>query len=849
MQRFYSVLVLIFLCFGLTPCVLHAQEDNTPVADYGKSKEYEIGSVKVKGAQFSDENAIISIAGLKVGDKVRIPGPEIQKAIKSLWKIKLFTDVQIFKDRTLGDVVFLEIVVKERARYSRHSFKTVKKNSHEELNKIVDKRLVKGSIVTENTKIEVKNDLEKHFRDKGFLDTEVSIQELPDEATTNSVRFVFDVNKKKKVKIQDITFSGNANATQRKLWKQLEKTKRKYKIFSGSKFLEKEYEEDKKKLVKYYNKIGFRDAQVKSDSIWREQDGDLRVHINVEEGKRYYFHNIVWKGNSIYDTETLERVLGIKKGDVYNTELLDNRLKFSQDGRDVSTLYMDNGYLFFNVEPTEVSIDNDSIDVEMRIFEGPQATIDRVVVKGNDRTHDHVIRRELRTKPGQKFSRTDIIRSQREIVSLGYFNAEKLGINTPVNPTRGTVDIEYTVEEKPSDQLELSAGWGGGYAGQKASLIGTLGVSFNNFSVRNISKRETWSPLPQGDGQKFSVRWQTNARAYQSLNLSFTEPWLGGKRPISFSTVVYRTGLNYGIYYGTPNSNKYTTTGMTLSLGSRLKVPDDNFISTTSIDLKSQNLVNFTQGGFDITNGQYNNFSIKQTFARNSVSDPLFPKSGSNLTFIAQFTPPYSLFRDANTDYTKWNTEQRFKWLEYHKWRFNAEWYATIVGNLVVKASTKIGMLGLYNSEIGLSPFERFTVGGNGLSNYQNQIIGNDLISTRGYKSPSEQSGDFPGSGTSGGGVFSKYDLELRYPISLNPQSTIFILAFAEGVNGWKSIRDYNPFDVKRSAGLGLRVFLPMFGMLGADWGVGFDKPYLNTTTPKIKDLSTFNIILGFEPD
>jgi outer membrane protein insertion porin family len=849
MQRFYSVLVLIFLCFGLTPQVLQAQEDNTPVADYGKSKEYEIGSVKVKGAQFSDENAIISIAGLKVGDKVRIPGPEIQKAIKSLWKIKLFTDVQIFKERTLGDVIFLEIVVKERARYSRHSFKTVKKNAHEELNKIVDRRLIKGSIVSENTKIEVKNDLEKHFRDKGFLDTEVNIQELPDEATTNSVRFVFDVNKKKKVKIQDITFSGNANATPRKLWKQLEKTKRKYKIFSGSKFLAKEYEEDKKKMLKYYNKIGFRDAKIKSDSIWREKDGDVRIHIALDEGKRYYFHNIVWKGNSIYDTETLERVLGIKKGDIYNTELLDNRLKFSQDGRDVSTLYMDNGYLFFNVDPTEVSIDKDSIDVEMRIFEGPQATIDRVVVKGNDRTHDHVIRRELRTKPGQKFSRSDIIRSQREIVSLGYFNAEKLGINTPVNPTRGTVDIEYSVEEKPSDQLELSAGWGGGYAGQKASLIGTLGVSFNNFSVRNITKRETWSPLPQGDGQKFSVRWQTNAKAYQSLNMSFTEPWLGGKRPISFSSVLYRTGLNYGYYYGTPNSNKYTTTGMTLSLGSRLKIPDDNFISTTAIDLKRQNLTNFTSGGFLITNGQYNNFSIKQTFSRSSVSDPLFPKSGSNLTFIAQFTPPYSKFRSDTTNYATWNTEKRFKWLEYHKWRFNAEWYATIVGNLVVKASTKIGVLGSYNKAIGLSPFERFTVGGNGLSNYQNQIIGNDLISTRGYKSPSEQPGDFPGSGTSGGGVFSKYDLELRYPISLNPQSTIYVLAFAEGVNAWKGLRDYNPFDVKRSAGLGLRVFLPMFGMLGADWGVGFDKPYITTSPVKLKDLSTFNIILGFEPD
>ena len=508
--------LLVFACWCTTsPLPLSAQVgvDTIPVLDYSSPMDYEIGGVKVEGAKYSDANAIISIAGFKVGDRIRIPGGDIPRALKALWKLSLFTDVQIFKEKTIGDVVFLEIKVKERPRLTTHSYKGVKKGAHDDLNEQVNRHLIKGGIVTESIKSNAAYSIKKYYIEKGFFDVDVDVMEKADSSRVNAVRLVFDIDKGSKVKIQDITFDGNKNLKSRKLRNLMKNTRRRKRIFASSKLIKADYEEDKKAIIAHYNKIGFRDALIASDSIWREADGDLMIHLNLEEGNQYFFRNISWKGNSIYDTKTLDNILGIKKGDVYNSELLETRLQFSQDGRDVSSLYMDNGYLFFSVDPVEVAVTDDSIDLELRIFEGPQATIDKVVIKGNDRTHEHVVRRELRTIPGAKFSRSDIIRSQREIINLGYFNPENLGINTPVNPQRGTVDIEYTVEEKPSDQLELSAGWGGRGRG----VIGTLGVAFNNFSARNIFDRSTWSPLPQGDGQRLSLRAQTNGRFFPIL--------------------------------------------------------------------------------------------------------------------------------------------------------------------------------------------------------------------------------------------------------------------------------------------------------------------------------------------
>lgn len=836
-SNFFLGLLIVFSQISIAQT-----NDNT--AEFTEPKEYEIGGVRVTGAQFTDENAIINIAGFKIGDKIRFPGTDIPKAMKALWKLKLFTDVKIYKEKTIGEVIFLEIAVQERPRYSKHSFRNLKKSQHDDMNGIINKLLNKGTIVTDNTKAEVIAAIQKHYTGKGYMDVDVDIKEEADKQSVNAVLLTFDIKRNKRVKIQNITFTGVDNVKKRKIWKQMEKTKRKQRLFSSSKLVENEYEEDKKKVIKYYNKIGFRDARIISDSVWREKDGDLRVHLNINEGKRYYFRSLIWKGNAIYETTTLENVLGIKKGEIYNNELLETRLRYSQDGRDVSSLYMDNGYLFFNVDPVEVAIEKDSIDLEMRIFEGPQATIDRVIIKGNDRTHEHVIRRELRTKPGEKFSRSDIIRSQREIINLGYFNQEKLGINTPVNAQRGTVDIEYTVEEKPSDQLELSAGWGGFSRG----VIGTLGVSFNNFSARNIKNRSTWSPLPQGDGQKFSIRGQTNGKFFQSYNTSFTEPWLGGKKPTSFTLSAFRSLINYGAFGGT-DDNKIIQNGLNIAIGTRLKKPDDNFVYRAEIDIRNLGLTNWSGAGlgeFEVTSGNYNNFSLRQTLARTSINDPLFPREGSNFQLTVMLTPPYSLFRK-DADYSQMQVAEKFRWVEYHKWRFNAEWYTTLVGKLVLKSSMKLGMVGAYNKDVGLSPFERYNFGGNGLNNQQIGIIGRDIISSRGYQ-PDHITGNYQNGKQYGAAVFNKMALELRYPISLNPQSTIFVLGFVEGGNAFRSIKEFNPFELRRSAGLGLRVFLPMFGLLGFDWGIGLDRTDLPSTA-KLKDRDTFNIILGFEPD
>lgn len=839
--------ILILALLGASTLGAQVAPDTLlPVMPYDKAQDYEIGGVTVVGAQYSDPQALVAISGLRVGEKMRIPGPGITKAVQGLWNLRLFTDVQVNKVRTQGNVIFLEIVVQELPRYTRHSFKGVKKNKHDDLNGIVNKFLQKGAILTDNVKASVQYGLVDFYVKKGNLNAKVDMKVQPDERSVNAVKLEFVIDPGKRVKIKDIRFTGNKNVKSRVLRKKMKETSRKRRIFKKSKLVRADYENDKHAIEEYYNTIGFRDARIASDSIWRTPKGEMMVQINIEEGDRYYFRNIIWKGNTIYETKFLDQVLGIKKGDVYNQELLGTRLQFSQDGRDISSLYLDNGYLFFRVDPVETSIDNDSIDLELRIFEGPQATIDRVVIKGNDRTHEHVIRRELYTRPGDKFSRSDIIRSQREIVNLGYFNPESLGINTPVNPDRGTVDIEYTVEERPSDQLELSAGYQPRTAFTRGGVIGTLGVTFNNFSIRNIKNKEAWNPLPQGDGQRFSIRGQTSGQNFQSYNASFTEPWLGGKRPNSLTVAGFYNRFAYG-FEGSSTYQRLDIIQGTVGFGTRLKFPDDNFIFRADLDIQTLRLNNWTgfrdDEGRLVTAGIYRNYSLGFTLARNSINDPIFPKSGSLVSLKTQLTPPYSWFRDKSF-YESGDVQKIYKNVEYVKWRLDAEWYTTLVGKLVLKSSAKIGILDQWSSKTGLSPFERFELGGDGLNNQNFGLNGRDIISLRGYE-VSDIMAPFPG----GAGVFNKYTVELRYPISLNPSSTIFVTAFAQGGNAWQSARDFNPFDLRRSAGMGLRVFLPMFGTLGFDYGFGFDKPNLIGRSRKWSDYAKFNIVLGFEPD
>ena len=841
------VATLLLIALACTTALAQTPQDSIiPAVDYDNEKEYEIGGLRVTGNEFADTDALIAYSGLKVGDKVRIPSPQFAKSIRALWRLKLFIDVQILIERTQGDVVFLEIRVVERPRYSRHSFTGAKKSNHEDLNDIIDKYLQRGTILTDNIKTTLVYALSQYYIEKGYLNATIEIKSTPDKRATNAVMLEFVVRRGKRVRIKSIDFVGNENIKDRTLRKKMKETAQTSRIFKKSKLVKKDYEDDKHNVELYYNTVGFRDARILSDSIWRNKKGQVMVQININEGNRYYFRDITWKGNTIYETDYLNQVLGISKGDVYNQELLETRLQFSQDGQDISSLYLDRGYLFFRVDPIENSIDGDSIDLELRIFEGPQATIDRVIIKGNDRTHEHVIRRELFTRPGDKFSRSDIIRSQRQIVNLGYFNPETLDIQTPVNPDRGTVDIVYTVEEKPSDQLELSAGYQPATAFTRGGVIGTLGVTFNNFSVRNIPNKDAWNPLPQGDGQRFSIRGQTAGDRFQSYNASFTEPWLGGKKPNSLTLAGFYNKFTAG-FFGDENYQSLEIIQGTVGFGTRLKWPDDNFVFRADLDIQTLRLNNWTSfiddQGRTVNRGIFHNYSLGLTLARNSINDPIYPRNGSMFSVKTQLTPPYSWFKDESF-YETADVRDLYRNIEYIKWRIDAQWYTNLVGKLVLKTEAKIGMLGRWTDKTSLSPFERFELGGDGLNNQNFGLNGRDIISLRGYDVADIMS-PYPG----GAGVFDKFTVELRYPISLNPQSTIFITAFAQGGNAWQRIQDFNPFDVRRSAGMGLRVFLPMFGTLGFDYGFGFDKPSLIANDASWTEFARFNIVLGFEPD
>ena len=853
--------------------MMHQQ--GTP--DPTRPKEYELGGVTTTGAKYLDGDLLVAVTNLVVGQKIYLPNdPSIAKAIKALWKQELFSNVSITITKYIDDKVFLNIAVEERPRLSRYNFRNIKTGEAKELKGKLS--LVANKVVTEATKKEAIVRIKKYYTDKGFGRVQVSVQERTDSSAINKVILTFTINKGNKTHINEIYIVGEQNATENRLKRTLKSTKEnsrftihpdkeisvygeskrsfskyistfgflspsrtldalddyfRFKLFTSSKFNQSKFDEDKQSLVAYYNTLGFRDASVVADTVYPVRNGNLNVEVRVKEGHKYYFGDITWKGNTKYSSEFLTRVLGIKRGDVYNQSLLETRIgrQLSPDGggEDVSSLYMDDGYLFFNIEPTEASIVGDTINFEMRISEGSQATIRDITIMGNDRTNEHVIRRALYTLPGNKFSRSDLIRSQREIANLCFFDQEKINIVPKPHPEDGTVDIDYTVMEKSSDQLQLSAGFGGG-----VNFYGNVGITFNNFAIRNIFRPKFWDPLPVGDGQKFSVSYASNGAYYNSLSTAFTEPWLGGRKPNALTANLVYSKYSAAAIGSDPNISFLRMFGGGLSFGKRLKWPDNFFVFNYGIFYNNYRLKDYALVP-NFTDGYSNDVHFKFVLSRNSIDKPLYPTSGSNISFTLQITPPFSAF--TGTDYTNETAQEKYKLIEYHKYKFTADFYQKVYGNLVMRFVAKMGFLGYYNQGIGFSPFERFQVGGDGLSGYS-YFIGKDIISQRGYEIYAQDAT-----------IFNKYQAEIRYPFSLSPTATIYGLAFFDAANAWENFSSYNPFKLNRDVGVGIRIFLPMFGLLGLDYGIGIDRYDPSTGTTGIKDISKFNFMLGFEPE
>lgn len=797
---------------------------------YTNPDVYTLEDVKVKGAKFLDASTIASISGLRIGGNIKIPGDNIQNAIHKLWEQGFLEDVKINILSVTGKNIVLEIEVTERPRLSGFEFKGIRKGETEDLKGKI--KLIKGKIVTEAIRKNTQDIIKRFYLEKGFANTQVKIEEKKDTAFANSVILEINVQKNKKVKVQSVNFEGNEVFSDRKLRSKLKKTKQRgfFKFYQSHKFNSKLYEEDKQKLLTFYQNNGYRDIEIIEDSNSffyypatkpKNNKRYVGLNIHVKEGKKYYFRNIKWEGNYLYKDSLLSRILNIRKGQVYNKELLDSKLTFNPNGTDVSSLYLDDGYLFFTVDPVEVVIDNDSVDIEMRIFEGTQVTIDRINIYGNTKTNDHVILRELRTKPGEKFSRSDLILTQRELSQLGYFNPEKIDIQPVPNAQKGTVDINYTLEEKPSDQIQLSGSFGG------FGFIGALGLVFNNFSARNISNMKKWDPLPAGDGQRLGINVQANY-SYRSYSFSFTEPWLGGKKPNSLSISLSRSAqvpytstsslLAANQYYGAGSTGTFKVTNATASLARRLLSVDRQFTLANSLSYSLYYLSGYNDNySLGVPDGNYNNFNFNTTLSRNSVDQPTYPRSGSSLSVSLALTPPYSVFKDVNK-LKNASAAEKYRFVEYHKWMVDYSYFTKIVGNLVVNTRAHFGVLGAYNPSLGTSPFERFKLGGNGLTGFS-FILGYDLIALRGYNT------DFLSVANKGSAVaYNKFVTEVRYPISLNPMATVFVLGFAEGGNSFSSTKDYNPFQMYRSAGVGARIFMPAFGMIGLDYAFPFDK-------------------------
>ena len=818
---------------------------NGIVVDYNAPRKYVIGGIGVEGNQYIKADQIIQLTGLREGMVLTLPGDEISSIHKRLWKQRYFEDVSIRIDSLSSgrDTAWLMIGIVERPRMSRWTFTGVRSGEKKDLQERLNlRRGGEFSDYVESTSVDI---IKRYFKEKGFLKVKVDVEVERDTVIKSAIRVNFNVDKGPRVRIRNVNFIGNENVSDYKISRGMKKTKsvKWYNFFYGKKFKEKEYANDKRGAIEAFNEKGYRDARLVRDSIYYVKDNRLGIDLVFEEGDRYYFRDVTWTGNSVYTSDQLSQILQIKEGDVYDVVTMNHRLLGGgkQNEYSVRSLYTDNGYLFFNVTPVEINIVKDSVDVEMRIVEGKQATLNEIVINGNDLTNEKVIRRQIFTRPGDLYSQSDFERSIREIASLGQFDAEfamdqTKGFSVLPNQANSTVDLVFNVQEKPSSQLELSGGWGGN------TFVLTAGVSFNNFSTRRMFDKGAWRPVPLGDAQNLAFRFQTNGTYYTSLSASFTEPWLFGKKPTSLSLSGYYSRMTDSyLAIGILSKDKmFEVFGCTAGLGNRLKWPDNYFVLYNNLSWQTYRLTNWTSSYFMFNDGVSHNISYTIGLSRNSTDQIIYPRTGSDFSLSLQLTPPFSLFRKHSYDedgnrfsvgsykdinYDNWTSEQRYKWIEYHKWKFSGAVYTKLAGDLVLMTRAQFGYLGYYNRRWGYSPFEGFQVGGDGMSGYN--LYGSDIIALRGYENysltpyiatPYSQSGY-----SYAGNVYDKFTVELRYPVILQPQSTIFVLGFVEGGNCWSDIRDFNPFQIKRSAGFGVRVFLPMIGLLGVDWGYGFD--------------------------
>ena len=860
--------LFIFIVLSIVSMATFGQLDETAnfTVDYSAPRKFTIAGIEVQGIRYSDTEVLIQVSGLAVGDEITVPGGETSDAIRKLNRLQMFsgaTKVEVTK--IVGDKIWLTIFLQERPRLSDFSFSGVSKAEIKDIQEKV--LLLKGMQVTDNQLNSAERIIKGIFTEKGFLNTEVNIVQRDDPEEVNSVFLDIIIDKKEKVKIQEISFHGVDKLSKATLDRAMKKTNSRHirNFFRTKKFLEDKFREDKLNVIGKYNEKGYRDATIVSDSITPLPNGRVKIDLWLEEGEKYYFGNIRWMGNSIYQPEFLDAVLGVKKGDVFDQKHLDKRLIADDDA--VSNLYLDNGYLFFNLNPVETNVYNDTIDFEMRIFEGGQATINDVIIEGNTKTHEHVLRREIRTYPGDLFSKAEIIRSVRELSQLGVVDPEAINPLPIPHQEDGTVDILYQLQEKSSDQVELSGGWGA------RMFVGTLGLRFSNFSIRNIFNKEAWRPLPTGDGQTLSLRAQTSGKFYQQYSFSFLEPWLGGKKPnslslsLSYSKVNYSAnnyysrssynpyayGYGYGYYgygdyynnYGydyqtssSENDQIQKTIAVAGGYGYRLSWPDDYFTVYHELAYEHYNLKNMSSYYYFLNDGEngdgrFNNLSFKTVLGRNSVDNPLYPRQGNEISLSVQATIPFSLINNKDYGSQRMTNQERYRWIEYHKWKFKGAWYVPLSPNrnLVLHTKFEYGFLGYYNETIR-SPFQRFRVGGSGMSGYN--LYGADIVSLRGYE-------DYSLSPTYGSNLYDKLSIELRYPVSLKPQATIYVLGFMEAGNAWMNFEDFDAFDLKRSAGIGARIYLPMFGLMGIDWGYGFD----NIAGSSSSGGSQFHFVIG----
>ncbi len=867
---------------AVTDTVVLAQVSDSSVAvsggiDYSSApKEYLIKEVDVVGNGVYDKSVLVAYSGLRVGDRVKMPGEAFSGAIKKFWKQGLFSDVKILATKVQGDEVWLQLAFQPRPRISDVIISGVKKKDKEDIQAGIG--LKKGGQISPAMVSRAQFLIKHKLAEKGYEKAEVSIDLRPDPTQANYQIVYIDVDHKNKTKVHRIYLAGNDNVSNFKAKWAMKDTKepRIYNIFKSKKFIREKYAEDKGKLLDKFNEKGFRNAEIVTDSVVpykakknsKKNKVDIYVHLN--EGKKFYFRNITWTGNTIYNSEMLSMALGIKKGDVYNQKLLNERLSTDEDA--VSNLYMDNGYLFFNVEPVELNIVGDSIDMEMRIYEGRQAVINNVEINGNTAVYENVIRRELRTKPGDLFSKTNLQRSARELAASGQFDPEKLDIRPVPHPEDGTVDIVYNLEQKRNDQVELSFGYG------STGVTGTLGLKFTNFSAQNIFNKKSYQPLPQGDGQTLSLSFTTNGNYYNSAAISFTEPWLGGRRPTNFSTTLYwskQTAVNSSYYsnsYSMLNSNstyynvdadpdKYIITlGGAVGVGTRLSWPDDYFTIYGEVAYRHYKLQDWDY--FDMSNGVANNLNLGVTFGRNSLDNPYFTHRGSSFSISLRATPPYSAFRSSERTYAlydrfrsgeklsedEYNEMQQdlYKWVEYYKTELKAKIFTPLTPDqkLVLMTRAEYGFLGYYNRN-RRSPFERYYVGGDGTSG-TSSTYATTSIAMRGYYNGSLTPRDAV-TGRHAGNMYTRLSLELRYPLLLQPTSTIYVLTFADAGNAWQDFSDFDPFNLKRSVGVGARVFLPMLGLIGVDYGYGFDEVTRYDNSTRRLNKSQFHLVIGQE--